>query len=148
MNALATPESFASNAAISRPTLRKWLRRYEHCGINGLKAVSQRPHTSPGTKVTPEQEKLTLEMRQTRKLGHRRLCNELKHAFMMFRFPLQRSTKSSGNTTSLICKKSAIIEKSSVVTADPFLVIESNWVFVKLQTGSISIQLLMTAHAI
>ena len=63
---------------ISRPTLRKWLKRYERYGIDGLKTVSRRPHTSPAAKVTSELEKLILEMRKTRKLGHRRLCNELK----------------------------------------------------------------------
>jgi len=29
---------------ISRPTLRKWLRRYERDGIDGLRDESRRPH--------------------------------------------------------------------------------------------------------
>jgi len=48
---------------ISLPTLRKWLKRYERCGgIDGLKAMSRRLHNSPASKVTPELEKLILEM--------------------------------------------------------------------------------------
>ena len=30
---------------ISRPTLRKWVKRYEERGEEGLKELSRRPHT-------------------------------------------------------------------------------------------------------
>jgi len=62
---------------ISCPTLRKWLNRYEHYDVDGLNAMSRQPHSSPAAKVFPKLEKMILEMRKTRKLGHRRLCNEL-----------------------------------------------------------------------
>ena len=32
---------------ISRPTLRKWQRRYDELGVDGLKSRSRRPHRSP-----------------------------------------------------------------------------------------------------
>ena len=37
---------------ISRPTGDKWLRRYEHEGVDGLKERSRSPHRHPN--VTPE----------------------------------------------------------------------------------------------
>ena len=62
---------------ISRPTLRKWLRRYRTSGIDGLKDKSKKPHSSPTAKITSEIETLILELRCQRKLGAKRLCNEL-----------------------------------------------------------------------
>lgn len=41
---------------ISRPTLRKWLKRYEESGLEGLKGVSKPPHSSPNTKISGEVE--------------------------------------------------------------------------------------------
>jgi transposase-like protein len=32
---------------ISRPTLRKWVRRFQENGLDGLKAESKRPKSSP-----------------------------------------------------------------------------------------------------
>jgi transposase InsO family protein len=62
---------------ISRPTLRKWLRRYEESGIDGLYNKSTRPLRSPNKKVTDEQERLILDLRRKRKLGARRIRNDL-----------------------------------------------------------------------
>jgi transposase len=59
-------------------TLRKWLRRYEQHGIEGLKGQSRKPNNSPARKVTSEHEKIILSLRRERKLGHRRICTELK----------------------------------------------------------------------
>lgn len=39
---------------ISRPTLRKWWRRYSEEGINGLNSHSKRPLTSPNAKFNDE----------------------------------------------------------------------------------------------
>ena len=39
-------------------TVRKWFRRYELYGYDGLKELSKRPHSSPAG--TPEEEKLSL----------------------------------------------------------------------------------------
>ena len=54
---------------ISRPTLRKWLRRYETEGEAGLRSQSRRPHRSPMTKVEAAEEAMILVMRQKRRLG-------------------------------------------------------------------------------
>ena len=62
---------------ISRPTLRKWLRRYRESGIDGLHDKSKKPHRSPNKKVTEEHETLILDLRKKRKLGARRIQNEL-----------------------------------------------------------------------
>jgi transposase-like protein len=37
---------------ISRPTLRKWVKRYEDNGLKGLEDKIRRPHSSPGIKIT------------------------------------------------------------------------------------------------
>jgi transposase InsO family protein len=62
---------------ISRPTLRKWWRRYQAEGEAGLQTRSHRPHRSPGRKVFDEQEALILRLRRERKLGIKMLRNEL-----------------------------------------------------------------------
>lgn len=62
---------------ISRPTLRKWLRRYQEDGVDGLKDKSKKPKTFPTAKVTPDIEAMILAMRSQRKLGAKRLSSEL-----------------------------------------------------------------------
>ena len=62
---------------ISRPTLRKWSRRFEENGIEGLRDHSKRPHSSPNKKVGNEEESLILALRKKRNLGARRIQNEL-----------------------------------------------------------------------
>lgn len=62
---------------ISRPTLRKWWRRYQKDGIDGLTSQSKRPHNSPNQKISQNIEFLILEMRRSRNLGARRLQSEL-----------------------------------------------------------------------
>ena len=39
------------SCGISRPTLRKWWRRYQALGRRGSRSSSRRPHRSPGRKV-------------------------------------------------------------------------------------------------
>jgi transposase InsO family protein len=63
---------------ISRPTLRKWLRRYKQGGIEALSDRSRKPQHSPFRKVFSEQEALILAMRKDRRLGVRRIQNELR----------------------------------------------------------------------
>ena len=63
---------------ISRPTLRKWSRRYSEHGIKGLENLSRRPHNSPNTKITKDYEKLILALRRDRNLGARRIQSELR----------------------------------------------------------------------
>lgn len=62
---------------ISRPTLRKWWKRYSEQGIEGLASQSKRPLKSPNTKVNQHIEDLLLQMRSSRNLGARRLQTEL-----------------------------------------------------------------------
>jgi len=62
---------------ISRPTLRKWWKRYQAEGTNGLKSQSRRPHHSPGRRIHQKQEEWILKMRTERKLGVRRIKTEL-----------------------------------------------------------------------
>lgn len=63
---------------ISRPTLRKWWRRYQEQGVDGLTSLSRRPHNSPNTKVDKKKEQLILGLRTTRNLGARRIQSELR----------------------------------------------------------------------
>jgi transposase InsO family protein len=63
---------------ISRPTLRKWLKRFELYGEAGLKDNSRKPISSPNKKITPQYEEIILSLRDDRKLGHRRIASELK----------------------------------------------------------------------
>jgi transposase InsO family protein len=70
---------------ISRPTLRKWWRRYQAEGEAGLVGRSRRPRTSPNRKVRPAEEALILALRRERKLGVKRLRIELmrEHALKL-----------------------------------------------------------------
>ncbi len=61
---------------ISRPTLRKWWRRYQQQGVEGLKSHSKRPHHSPNQKVNSQIEQWIATLRK-RRLGVRRIQNEL-----------------------------------------------------------------------
>lgn len=63
---------------ISRPTLRKWLRRYDLQGINGLLDRSHKSNYSPAKKVFKNEEELIFALRKDRNLGVRRIKNELK----------------------------------------------------------------------
>lgn len=63
---------------ISRPTLRKWSRRYTEHGEAGLKNLSRRPKSSPASKITDEMRKWVLEFRTQQNIGARRIQNELK----------------------------------------------------------------------
>lgn len=70
---------------ISRPTLRKWWRRYVAQGIVGLESHSRRPKRSPSTKTGPNEVALILELHSLRNLGARRIQSELKrlHSFSL-----------------------------------------------------------------
>ena len=63
---------------ISRPTLRKWVRRYEKFGENGLINLSRRPHKSPKRVITEEMKSWIIQLRKEENLGVRRIQNELK----------------------------------------------------------------------
>lgn len=63
---------------ISRPTLRKWVKRYERDGLVGLLGESRAPNNSPNRKVFDQEEKFILLLRKERKLEVRRIQSELK----------------------------------------------------------------------
>lgn len=63
---------------ISRPTLRKWLKRYQCDGLDGLKDLSKKPKNSPFLKITFEIEQIILSLRNDRKLGVRRVQSAIK----------------------------------------------------------------------
>jgi len=62
---------------ISRPTLRKWSRRFAAEGVEGLVDQSRRPLSSPNAKVGEQEQQWILHLRLKRKLGARRIQNEL-----------------------------------------------------------------------
>ena len=64
-------------SGISRPTLRKWLKRYEKDGIDGLVDLSKKPHRSPNQKPTTKNTAWILAMREGRNLGARRIQSQL-----------------------------------------------------------------------
>lgn len=66
---------------ISRPTLRKWWKRYQEQGIDGLISQSRRPRHSPAIKVGHQEEKTILEMRRNRNLGARRIQTEIMRLY-------------------------------------------------------------------
>ncbi len=70
---------------ISRPTLRKWWRRYQVLGIAGLEEESRRPRHSPARKVFDREEELTLQPCRERSLGIKQLRIELirEHAITL-----------------------------------------------------------------
>lgn len=69
---------------ISRPTLRKWLRRYAEQGIEGLASQSRRPHRSPNQKVFEQEESWILALRRDRTLGARRIQHDLRRLYACY----------------------------------------------------------------
>ncbi|HMK59688.1 MAG TPA: IS481 family transposase [Dissulfurispiraceae bacterium] len=67
-----------SKCGISRPTLRKWVHRYEQFGEDGLTNLSRRPHKSPKRIITEEMKGWIIQLRKEENLGARRIQNELK----------------------------------------------------------------------
>ncbi len=83
---------------ISRPTLRKWVRRYQTLGLAGLVDQSRRPKTCEPKKVFEQQKQWILNLRQTRKLGARRLQNELQrlHGLSLSTATIHKVLKAAG----------------------------------------------------
>ncbi len=61
---------------ISRPTVRKWLRRFFAEGEAGLRERSRRPHRMP-RKTSDEVERLVLMLREKTNYGARRIARAL-----------------------------------------------------------------------
>jgi len=49
--------------------LRKWLKRYEEKGVDGLQELSRKPHNSPASKIDDKQREIIISLCQDRKLG-------------------------------------------------------------------------------
>jgi transposase-like protein len=73
------------HCGISRPTLRKWWRRYQTDGEAGLVDHSRRPHRLAAQKVFADQGALILSLRRDRRVGVKQLRNELirQHDMML-----------------------------------------------------------------
>lgn len=65
----------ATMTGVSRPTVRKWIGRFQSDGAAGLVDRSSRPHTSP-TRVEPEREDAICARRIERADGPQRLAAE------------------------------------------------------------------------
>ncbi|RKO68283.1 IS481 family transposase [Sphingobacterium puteale] len=65
---------------ITRPTLRKWVKRFKESGIDGLSGLSRRPHKIH-QRITKEDEQRILELRTNRNLGHRSIASEMKRLY-------------------------------------------------------------------
>lgn len=76
---------------ISRPTLRKWVRRYRERGVSGLSSFSRRPRSSPAVKVLDHHREWIRELRK-RRLGSRRIQSELQrnHNFELSRTTIEK----------------------------------------------------------
>ncbi len=61
----------------SRPTLRKWLRRYDELGLDGLIKLSRRPINSLNRKIDDQLRAEILTLRKERDIGARRIQIEL-----------------------------------------------------------------------
>ena len=62
---------------ISRPTLRKWLRRFEQGGLSALETRSSRPLTSPHRKVNDQMLATIVGLRDAKNIGARRIQIEM-----------------------------------------------------------------------
>ncbi len=66
-----------ARCGISRPTLRRWLRRHRDGGEEGLHSQNRRPISSPNRKISEADRATILRLRAERK-GARRIQNELR----------------------------------------------------------------------
>ncbi len=65
------------HCGISRPTLRKWVKRYLDHRLLGLNSYSKKPLSSPNKKINYEISNLIKDLRENRNLGARRIQTEL-----------------------------------------------------------------------
>lgn len=75
---LGDADAVCRRFGLSRPTLRKWLRRYDAEGDAGLADRSRRPCRSPARKVGENEAELIVRLRRDRRLGVKRLRIELE----------------------------------------------------------------------
>jgi len=65
---------------ISRPTLRKWVHRYQQFGLEGLRSRSTRPNSCPSRKLHDPQLEWIRQLR-LKNLGPRRIQSELRKEY-------------------------------------------------------------------
>ena len=128
---------------ISRPTLRKWYKRYKEKGLDGLQDVSRRPHSSPNTKINNRIEESILKFRKDRKLGARRVQSELlrEHNFQLSLASIHKVLTKHEVKPIVFQRK----KKDFIRYKDLFLATEFRWIHAKLHQGFINILLLMIA---
>jgi transposase len=87
---------------ISRPTLRKWVGRYQERGLDGLVGQSRRPKTSAVR--TSDLERQWIAELRARGLGSRRIQSELKrsHDFVVSRPTIEKVLKTFGPLPRLV----------------------------------------------
>jgi transposase InsO family protein len=87
-----------SRCGISRSTLRKWVRRYQAKGLEGLSNQSKRAHHSPNQKLNDENRGWVLALRKKRNLGVRRIKTELLrlHGCVLALATIQKVLSESG----------------------------------------------------
>jgi len=85
-------------SGVSRPTLRKWVARYEQSGLAGLTSQSRRPKTSPIKRIGDRERNWILALRH-RRLGSRRIQSELDrtHGFQISRTTIDKILANSGS---------------------------------------------------
>ena len=76
-NSFLTHSELCRKYEISRPTGYKWLERYEHEGLDGLKDRSHRPHSCPHRTSEAVVERI-LELRYGQEWGSRKIQRRLK----------------------------------------------------------------------
>jgi transposase InsO family protein len=87
----------ALKCGVSRPTLRKWVRRYGQGGVAGLISQSRRPRTSPAKRIGDRERGWILNLRG-RRLGSRRIQSELHrtHDFQVSRTTIDKVLAAGG----------------------------------------------------
>ena len=89
---------------VSRPTLRKWWRRYQADEVTGLRDRSRRPHHSPShRRVIATQEDFIVLLRKRRQLVTKCLRNMLRRLWFQ---PPQASETGSQEVEALLTAKS------------------------------------------
>ena len=112
---------------ISRPTLRKWLRRYEAEGEVGLRALSRRPHHFPARKVDERCKRRSLICVEPGGLA-RSGCVTNCIGCMACGFPRRRFTKCSCSTDSVFCRHANAHVTSRNATTGRCQVIACRWI--------------------
>lgn len=89
---------------ISRPTVYKWLERYEQLGIAGLKEQSRAPKNCPHRTSQHLLDLIIQEKLKNRKRGPRKIRAQLKRRYPNIHFPVT-------STISYWLKKEGLVEK-------------------------------------